>query len=267
MSTAPQPAPPRSRPWWPWLALGLGATLILAGAAGFLALSSGGGVFGQSATTNRTFTEQVSRVEVRGGSGTIDIRAGGTPGRVEVTREAHWGPFNAQPAPEESVDAQTLRLAAGCSGFLSWCSIDYILSVPDGTAVSIDQGSGAVTLTGRLGTTDAKTGSGTITARGIADSLRLETGSGSITASDLQSSQVTAHTGSGSITLDLARAASSLAAETGSGSITLRVPQGSYAVDVDTGSGSRQVDVASDPKAPNRIQAKTGSGSVSVHYR
>jgi hypothetical protein len=38
-------------------------------------------------------------------------------------------------------------------------------------------------------------------------------------------------------------------------------------VDVDTGSGSRQVDVASDPKAPNRIQAKTGSGSVSVHYR
>lgn len=186
---------------------------------------------------------------------------------MDVARELRWGPFGAQPVPNESLHTGVLSLSAGCSGLLTWCSIDYTVSVPDGTTVAVDQGSGAVRLSGRFGTVTAKTGSGSVAVSGAGDSVRLETGSGGISSNGLEASQLYAHTGSGGIDLDLARAADSVRAETGSGGVTVRVPQGSYAVTVRTGSGSQRVGVATDPGSPHRIDASTGSGSVSVEYR
>lgn len=245
----------------------MGGVLILAAAAVFLGLTVGGGALGGSASTSQTYTGPISKIDLHGGSGTVEVRAGGSTGRVDVTRHLTWGPFGAQPVPDESVQAGVLSLSAGCRGFLTWCSIDYTVSVPDGTAVAVDQGSGAVRLSGQFGAVAAKTGSGSVTVSGAGDSVRLETGSGGISGNGLQSLQVYAHTGSGGIDLDLARAADSVRAETGSGGVTVRVPQGSYAVTVRTGSGGQRIGVANDPSSAHRIDASTGSGSVSVDYR
>lgn len=233
----------------------------------FLALTVGGGILPRSATTSQTYTDSVTKVSVHGGSGSVEVRGGGAAGRVDVTRQLSWGPFSSQPRPDESVQSGVLGLSARCDGFLNWCSIAYVVTVPDGTAVSVDQGSGAVRLAGQFGATDAKTGSGSISITGGGDSVRLETGSGGISATGLQSSQVVAHTGSGGIDLDLARPADSVTAETGSGGVTVRVPQGAYSVAVRTGSGSSHVNVTNDPTSSHRIQATTGSGSVTVSYR
>jgi hypothetical protein len=221
----------------------------------------------RSATETQTYTKDIRAIAFNGSSGNVEIRADAAPGTVEVTRHYNWGPGSSRPKPEETVNGPTLQIDAPCSGFLGWCSIDYVLRVPVGTAVNLETGSGDVALRGSLGNTMATTGSGDLDVTGSGDQLQLKTGSGDIQATGLTASKVSGRTGSGSVDLDFVDAPQNVVLDAGSGDVSVRVPQGSYAVGVMTGSGDQHVGVTNDPNDPDHITVKTGSGDVEVAYR
>ena len=271
--TGPPPAPPPP-PWQPrrrssgrpWLFIGLGAALLLAAGAGVGSWGFMTGGFRQTVEQNQVYPG-VRAIEFNGSSGDVEVRADSASGTVALTRRLSWGPGSSQPTPDESVQDGTLHVTTDCSGFMSWCSVDYVMHVPTGTVVTLRNGSGDIELSGDLGATEASTGSGDVTVTGGGDTLKLSAGSGDIEASGLEATQVIGNTGSGSLDLDFARAPDDVSLEAGSGDVTVSLPRGSYAVDVTTGSGDESVTVTDDPTASDHVRVKTGSGNVEVAYR
>lgn len=123
------------------------------------------------------------------------------------------------------------------SGLISFGSSPYIaleVSVPQGMAVSIDDGSGSIDIVDLAGDLTIDDGSGSIDIKNVAD-VRIDDGSGSI---------------------DLVSAAGDVSIVDGSGSISVKHVQGS--VTIDDGSGSIEVtDIDSD-----LIIVDDGSGSL-----
>jgi len=123
------------------------------------------------------------------------------------------------------------------SGLVSFGSSPYIvleISVPEGMALNIDDGSGSIDIVDLAGDIIIDDGSGSIDIRNVAD-VRIDDGSGSI---------------------DLVNATGDVSIVDGSGSISINHVQGS--VTIDDGSGSIEVtDIDSD-----LIIVDDGSGSL-----
>lgn len=236
---------------WSWLLVGVGATLLVSSVAGGVVwnLLDGGGL-SSPVEQRQTYTQAVSEVRFTGGSGDLQVLAGAPAGTVEVTRRFTRGFPRSEPEVSETWSGETLDIVADCSGFLSWCHIDYSIRVPEGTLVTAETGSGDVAVGGSLGT------------------LRAEVGSGNIDANDLVAAELVASTGSGDIDLDFATPPDRVALDTGSGNVSVRVPPGdAYAVDVTTGSGDQDVTVDRSSGATRSIRIETGSGDARVAYR
>ena len=239
------PSGGRARPYW--LIAGLGATLVLASIAGAVSWSSLTGGIWQTADEQKTYSQPVSALTIRGGANDLEVRGGGAVGTVQVARHLSWGPGSSRPTPTETWSGDTLSIDASCEGFLSWCSIDYVVTVPDATTVSVDSGSGDVTLDGSLG------------------AVTVEIGSGDLDGRRLSSATVEGRTGSGDIDLAFAEAPTSLTLKAGSGDVSVRVPDDhAYATTISTGSGDEEVTTRTDPSSTNRIAIETGSGDVEV---
>ncbi len=251
-STAPErpvpssPQRPSSRPYW--LVAGLGATLVLSSVAGVLSWSSLTGGISRTAVEQQSYSRAVSALTIKGGPNDVEVRGGGPSGTVEVARHLSWGPGGSRPTPQEVWSGDQLSIDASCdSGVLSWCSIDYVVTVPDATKVVVDNGSGDVTLTGALGSVDV----------GI--------GSGDLDATALRATDLHGQTGSGDIDVTFAAAPSDVRLKTGSGDVTVTLPSDrAYATTVHTGSGDEDVSVRTDPTSANRVAVETGSGDAEI---
>ena len=246
-SPAPPPPPaPSARRWW--LVAGLGATLVLASAAGVTTWGAATGGLWHSADEQQTYRRAVTDLTFAGGSSDVEVRGGGPAGTVHVERHLSWGPGASRPAPKETWVGSDLTVDAGCGGaFLSSCSIDYVVTVPDATTVIVRDGSGDVTVSGALG------------------GVSLDVGSGDIDGSNLAVLSLTAKTGSGDVDLELAALSSPVVVKTGSGDVSVRLPQDAvYAVDTETDSGDTEVGVPTNPSSVSSLQIRTGSGDISV---
>ena len=248
-STGPaRPAPASARP--SWLVAGLGAALLLASISGGLTWDLVTGGLWRSADEHQTYPAPSAALTIRGGASDIEVLGVGEPGTVQVSRHLSWGPGSSQPAAHDEWTGSTLTLDAECSGFLGWCSVDYVVTVPSDTHVTVDNGSGDITLTGSLG------------------GLTLKAGSGDIESSNLRAETVSAEVGSGDIDLELASAASPVALKTGSGDVAVRIPPDSrYALTTDSASGAQDVNVVPDPRSSSTLRIETGSGDIDVDYR
>lgn len=151
--------------------------------------------------------------------------------------------------------------------------VDFVIRVPAGVSVDIDNhvgnvsgsgmrgdftadtGSGNVTVTGITGDVEADTGSGNVEIDRVTGDVSADTGSGDVEISDV-TGDVSADTGSGSITLTDVQARD-ISADTGSGDIDMQRVTGN--ISVDTGSGDI---TGRDITAGASISADTGSGSV-----
>src|SRR3954451_6326114 len=244
-----RPATRSARPWW--LIAGLGAALVLASVAGVTTWGAVAGGLWRSADQQQTYRQDVTRLTFAGGSSDVEVRGGAPEGTVHVERHLSWGPGASRPVPKETWVGGDLTIDAGCDGaFLSWCSIDYVVTVPDATTVTVHNGSGDIAVSGALG------------------AISLDAGSGDIAGSDLATSAVTARTGSGDIEVELAAAAPTVDLRTGSGDVEVRLPDDrAYAVTTDSGSGSRDVAVRTDPAGADQVRVRTGSGDITVDYR
>jgi hypothetical protein len=270
--TEPSPAPPppqAPRRTHPALRRLL-TTLVAIFAAGSVAA----GAFvllGHAARTTETIATAypgVTTVHFDTGPGNVSIIQGarGKPVLVaaRITRS-----FIA-PQRSDHVDGGVLRLASNCDTWLGGpCGVDYDVTVPPGTRVAADVGSGDVRIAGLRtpGPIVVRSGSGDLDVRHVsAPEVDLRVGSGNIEGDLRRSPLVTVELGSGDLALALGEAPERLRASAGSGDIQLTVPAGSYRIDADTGSGDLTTDEAlvRDDRSPRSLSVRTGSGDVDL---
>lgn len=230
-----------------------------------VAAVSGDALRGEGAVTSSESYQHVPSVlTIQGGANDIEVRAGSAAGTVDVLTRARC-PSGSVPKPSWSGD--TLVADGSCGGFLGWGGVDHVVIVPDGTAVTVQAGSGDVVVAGALGPIRARSGSGDVMARDVTGALNLESGSGDVEGSRLGQGDVTATTGSGDVDLEFSSAAAAVRVQTGSGDASVRLPAGSYDVSPDTDSGDVEVRVTDNPTSTDHVTVRTGSGDIEVRYR
>jgi DUF4097 and DUF4098 domain-containing protein YvlB len=151
--------------------------------------------------------------------------------------------------------------------------VDFVIRVPAGIDVDIENEVGDVSATNMNGDIRAETGSGNVSVSDVTGAVDGDTGSGNVEVERV-TGEVVADTGSGNI--ELTDVTGDVVADTGSGNITLTNVDGS-SISADTGSGDINLiqvtgDVIADTGSGNivgrnitsgaRISADTGSGDV-----
>ena len=268
--TPPAPPPPqtphRTDPALRRLLAALAAIFALGGVlSGALFLLE---LLSRDVETVHTTYRRVQSVRLDTGSGDVSVVQGarGTPVRVtaRITRSFHT------PERIDRVRAGVLTLGGNCGGWLGDCGVDYDVTVPPGTRVDADVGSGDVRLAGlRTGRPIVvRGGSGDLELRDVsAPAVDLHVGSGNIAADLRRSPLVTVELGSGDLALALEGTPERVQASTGSGDVEVTVPAApSYRIDTDTGSGDVTVDEAlvHDDRSPRLLSVSTGSGDVDL---
>ncbi len=262
------------------------------------ALFAAEGTFDKNLTVNGPAT-----LDIGTGSGYIHI----TPGpadSIHIIGHVHSSQGWFSGSPEERVRSVTDNppivqngndIEVGQHTHYQNVSIDYVVTVPRGTAVKAGSGSGNLKITNLGAPLKASTGSGDLYASDLTGDISLGTGSGDIHAWMNGAHYTKAETGSGTIQLE--GVAGGLKAstgsgditvsghpddgwklETGSGSVTLNTGHSAYNLDASTGSG----DVHSDPPLTthgtlNRhhitgeiygggsiVRVETGSGNIRI---
>jgi hypothetical protein len=218
--------------------------------------------------TVHTTYRGVNSVRLDTGAGDVSVVQGarGTPVRVtaRITRS-----FNT-PERTDRARAGTLTLGGNCNGWLGDCGVDYDVTVPPGTRVDADVGSGDIRLVGLRTRTPlvVRGGSGNLELRDVsAAAVDLRVGSGDITADLRRSPLVTVELGSGDLALALEGRPDRVRTSTGSGDVEVTVPAApSYRIDTDTGSGDLTVDEAlvHDDRSPRLLSVSAGSGDVDL---
>jgi hypothetical protein len=211
-------------------------------------------------------------LDVRTGSGSIDIRTGGT-GQVRVVGHirAHRGFWNSSSAEERvrqieanppvTQSANSIRIGEFADRNLSQnVSISYEIIVPAESNVRSRTGSGSQRIDSLAGRVEAQTGSGSIQLGRISGAVVATTGSGSIDVMGAAGG-LAARTGSGSI--EASGVTGSLRANTGSGRVII---QGNPTMDwaIQTGSGS--IGLRLPPDAAFELNARSGSGSIDTNH-
>lgn len=216
------------------------------------ALPPGATSLGPGAETRSFDASGVGRVELDGFNGKLAIGLGDAA-RVTVTSSAV--PANA-PSPyfRMSAAAHTLVLAcagpsaAGTTPVPAACpAADYVVSVPAGTGVSLNELSGRANLVGLSGPVS-------ITAT-----------SADTTAQNLRSPDFTAAVTSGTLDASFATAPTHVAVSVTSAHATLRLP-GSVGYDVTRQAVSADIEVGVpvSPSSPYGVQAVATSGEISL---
>lgn len=210
-------------------------------------------------------------VSVVSGSGFIHLHPG-SGNQVRVAAHVHangssWFGRNADRNIQQTVANPPIQQSGdninigerGNSDLYRNISIDYDITLPQGSDITAQSGSGDVEINDVGRALKAGSGSGSVRARSIHGPANLQTGSGDLDLSETAAGDVRAQTGSGSIHLH--NVSGGLRAGTGSGDIEV---DGKLTSDwkLDTGSGSVRLKVG--PESRFNLDAATGSGSVRV---
>jgi hypothetical protein len=260
----------------PTLARRAGAVTLIAATAAALA-GCGGGI-GARLTYDDTEKVKVSEIVLTGGgSGDVTVTTAAIPD-TRIKRIVRTD-GSADPQASYQLAGTVLTLDTTCG---PQCMVSYEIQAPTGVAVRGRLGSGNITLSD-IATADVTVGSGDVLIDRASGAVSMKSGSGDVVANDLVggatlvtgSGDVDAHglsggkavhaqTGSGTVTVELAEAAS-VTARAGSGDIELTVPDGAYQVKTRTGSGdSELLGLVDDPNAKNIIEVQTGSGDATI---
>ena len=263
------------------------------------ALFAAEGTFDKNLTVNGPAT-----LDIGTGSGYIHITPG-PAGSIHIIGHVHSSKDWFSGSSEENVRSVTDNppivqngnsIEVGQHTHYHTVSIDYVVTVPRGTAIKAASGSGDLNITNLGASLKASAGSGDIYASDLTGDVSLGTGSGDIHAWMNGAQYTKAETGSGTIQLEGVTGGLKASTgsgdisvsghpgdgwklETGSGSVTLNTGQSAYNIDASTGSG----DVHSDPPLTIRgtlnhhhvigeingggpiVRIETGSGGVRIH--
>jgi hypothetical protein len=170
-------------------------------------------------------------------------------------------------------DDGSLIISSSCSPalFSGFCSVDYDIAVPAGTAIRADTSAGDVTLDDVRSTvpTELHSSAGDITVMGATTpALRLSTDAGDIRASGVRADVVEADTAAGDIDASLQGVARRIDVRSSAGDIGMVVPDVTYRLETRTSAGDiDDQDVRTAPDAPRRIRATTSAGDIRIETR
>jgi hypothetical protein len=231
-------------------------------AATALALSAGHAVVSSTGDKHElvsyTVDEKVTAVSVRNPAGRVELVAGTGP--VSVREQLTYA--SSRPGTTHTLVGRALNLVnSGCAPHA--CVVDYRITVPAETSVSVDADAGAVSVTGISATVRIEADAGAVRLTNVTGEIGVTAGAGAVSGTGLTSS-TTVESGGGSVNLAFAAPAMSVDVTTDAGDITLRLPPGSYAVQTMTFGGRRLVDVPTDPSSIYHVTARAGTGAVVV---
>ncbi|GAB3084636.1 MULTISPECIES: DUF4097 family beta strand repeat-containing protein [unclassified Phycicoccus] len=126
--------------------------------------------------------------------------------------------------------------------------------------------SGSMTLDDIVGPVDINTVSGEIECDGLNGPLKVNTVSGAVTAQRSDVPEVSIHTVSGDVTLDLVNATTSIGSTSVSGDVTVRAPHDGYDVKANLASGQVVIDGRTIDKfsRPSGGRLSDGAGSLQL---
>lgn len=163
---------------------------------------------------------------VRLGDGDLTLRPS-SDAQIHLSGTAHYSLVRPQLGWRATPTGITLK--SGCGAVPGNCVFDYTVAVPAGIAVT------------------------------------ASSGNGNLTAVGLTSSDVTATSRTGDVSLAFARPPVAVKAHSGSGQVTVSVPDtAAYSVVASASAGSTQIRVRTDPSSPRSIRASSGAGDVRV---
>ncbi|MEV8377800.1 DUF4097 family beta strand repeat-containing protein [Kribbella sp. NPDC056861] len=250
----------------------VGALLLVAGAG--MAIWTIGD---KDSNTGHEVTSKISEVRLESPDADVTIRVADVDKTTVEQKRAYWM-FKRGDAFK--VDGETLKLNHDCG----WhCRADFVVTVPRGTKVNGDNGSGDLTISGASGV-DASSRSGDVKLTDVTGDVKLDltsgdveidrlTGklevqanSGDIEARRLKGGSVNVETTSGDLELQLDEAADVRAKGT-SGDVEVTAPAGGYKVQTRTHSGEVENGLGNDPDGGHTIDADTVSGDVTLAAR
>jgi hypothetical protein len=218
-----------------------------------LSLLTACGWANQSFSDSEDVTDSVTSVRFANDSGEITIRAGD---ETTVKREVHYG--GDKPGRTVKVEDGVLQLDA-CDK--PDCSIDYEVTVPEGTKVIGESDSGSIDISGVAEAT-VKASSGEVNVDDVAGEVKVDASSGSVDLTGIGGA-VVAKADSGSVRVELSEP-QDVRVDVDSGSVEVTVPDGSYRVSTSTDSGNVDSDVDDDSSGEHHLDLHTDSGSISV---
>lgn len=249
---------------------------ILIGALGVGALVLSGCRFHgapNSFTDEAAVDAHITSVRVASDSGDVTIRAGQQPG---VHRLVHYD--KDKPGVTHRVEGNVLVLD-GCHK--TNCSVDYVVVVPPGTAITGVTESGRTELDD-VASVNLRASSGDVIVNKASGAVNVDASSGLVQLTDVGGATAV-QASSGDVRVEGARADVSVDAKSGtvqvrlavahnvkirasSGDVRVSVPQDRYRVTTDADSGDVHNSVADDPQAANLLDLHTSSGDVSLTY-
>lgn len=250
----------------------VGALLLVTGAA--LAVWSFGD---KDANSDHEVTSKISTVHLDSPNADITIKVDDVDKTTIEEKRSYWM-FRRGDA--YSVDGETLRLDGDCG----WrCRADFVITVPTGTKVTGDNGSGDLSISGISGV-DLRSRSGDLQLRDVTGDVKLnvtsgdltidkvtgkvdvEATSGDIDATHLKGGPVNVRTTSGDLQIQLDEP-NSVTAEGTSSDIEVFAPAGDYKVHTETRSGDVENGLTNNPAGTHTINATTVSGDVQLSSR
>lgn len=246
----------------------------------FLVVVTAGGVFAwkfvfngpkHTDTQTKTYDEAISRLDLEGDSGDVDI-VGGDTDEIVVETTVEWRGDD-KPGSDQDVTGKTLRVAAtGCEGFDLFgdltCEVHFRVEVPAGIDLKAQVDSGDLSVAGMTGEQDLGCDSGNVEVEGSGEKLTVRADSGDVTGRDLEAVNVKADVDSGNAELSFAAAPEKVRASADSGDVTLSVPEvdGGYDVSISVDSGDKDVQVKTASDSPRKINGTVDSGDLTVDY-
>lgn len=179
-------------------------------------------------------------------------------------------------APKRRVqrgDDGVLRLSSSCSPdlFANFCSVEYDIRVPAGTAIRARTSAGDV-VAERLRTTlpvELHSSAGDITVIGaVTPTLSLSTDAGDVRASGVRAEHVSSDTSAGDVRLSLLGLAETVDARSSAGDVHVVVPDAVYRLETSTSAGTvDDQDIRTSPAASRSIRAVTSAGDIRLEAR
>ncbi|ADB35828.1 hypothetical protein Kfla_6837 [Kribbella flavida DSM 17836] len=218
--------------------------------------------------------ESISTVRLDSPNSDITVKVGDVQRTTVEEKRKYW---LFQRDDGYQVDGDTLRIDGDCG----WhCKADYVVTVPRGTKVVGDSGSGDISVAGVAGVDlRARSGevelqdvsgdvkvdltSGDVTVDRLTGKLEVQATSGDVEATAVKGGPVKVRSTSGDLRIDLAEA-TDVTAEGTSGDVEVIAPEGSYAVDTDTRSGEVDNGLGDAAAAEHTVRATTVSGDVEL---
>jgi hypothetical protein len=228
------------------------------------------------------FPASATRVSVSTGGGQLTLQQAAIR-QATLTGTASYS--FVRPHPVTSLSGGVAGYDYRCRLPVGNCGLNATVTIPVGMPASVSTGGGNLAVTGTTGAVSLNTDGGELAARNVSGGVSLSTGGGNITvgtvsgtlmlntdggniqATTVRSTDVTAGTGGGNITITFTVVPRDVNVSTSGGDITIVVPRDPrqhYRVTASTDGGSTSVAVPQSSSSPDVITATSGGGNITI---